>query len=318
MRRKNKPHRPRNNATADSWFKLAFSLFLLLFSSGLLLLFAISESGEGNVAVAWVVIGFFILLGLSGTYTSIQELRGKYDDFDSQKLPAWMDEDFYVAEHCYRKKVDGYYHLKPSLTPGCAARGLLIIAAMSGAIVTALMAGEQDFRDGIDNLAELVFVAVWYLIPLIFLVLGLRFYVESKLGNVTIRIAQPAVPGQELDTIICCKSRFPMTRLAVEILCQEEAKFTKGTDTETKREIIAKLPLCDIGMPKPGQSGEVCRRTFRIPLDAVPSFKSQHNQIEWLFKISRDFVFWRNVTSEIPLRVLSREMFEQEQRKWPN
>ena len=95
----------------------------------------------------------------------------------------------------------------------------------------------------------------------------------------------PLLPGEAFDGVVVFKKSGTVDLLKVTLQCVEEARYRRGTDTYTDRHTAYEQVLAEIRNPAQDQ----VRFEGQIPHDAMHSFTSSNNTIEWRLKVSRTF-----------------------------
>jgi hypothetical protein len=94
-----------------------------------------------------------------------------------------------------------------------------------------------------------------------------------------------------------------VSRLRIVLEGREEARYRRGTNTYTDREVFARVPIVDTA-----QAFEIPAGNARIdvPAGGVPSFTAEHNKIVWSLKVTCEIPRWPD--SEDEYEVLVRPM----------
>ncbi len=95
----------------------------------------------------------------------------------------------------------------------------------------------------------------------------------------------PLLPGEAFEGAILFKKHGTVDLLVVTLQCVEEAKYRRGTDTYTDRHTAFEQVLAEVRNPTQDQ----IRFEGQIPPDAMHSFTSSNNTIEWRLKVARTF-----------------------------
>lgn len=109
----------------------------------------------------------------------------------------------------------------------------------------------------------------------------------SSFGPTRIELSQfPLTPGQPTELVLTQAGRLRIQLLDVRLECEEVASFHQGTNVRTERRTVYSHRLFRRrGIPLP--AGEVLmeRLEFCIPEDAMHSFVSQSNRVQWKIEI---------------------------------
>lgn len=91
-----------------------------------------------------------------------------------------------------------------------------------------------------------------------------------------------------------------VTRLRIVLEGREEARYRRGTNTYTDRNVFASIPVVDTA-----QSFEIPAGQARVdvPADTVPSFEAEHNKILWQLKVCCEISHWPDSEDEYKVLV---------------
>ena len=190
--------------------------------------------------------------------------------------------------------------LKYELTPSPRNVWGLITAAVftigSVALATILIStaiaswrtGETDlFAAGLA--LPISFAACWSIYQFIRQLLKL-----TGIGQTALEIADyPLLPGRSYRAFISQNGRVRLRLLDVCLICQEEATFNQGTDILTEQATVfnQRLMRCRGIRITPGKPFE-SEFEFSIPAEAMHSFKSLNNRIQWMIVVSAQAKKW--------------------------
>ncbi len=95
-----------------------------------------------------------------------------------------------------------------------------------------------------------------------------------------------------------------LERLVIILEGAEEATYTRGTTTSTDRRVFARLPLVErtARLEMHEGSGEVL-----LPADAMPTFATEHNKIEWKIRVWGKIPWWPDLNEEYGVEVARAE-----------
>lgn len=112
----------------------------------------------------------------------------------------------------------------------------------------------------------------------------------------------PLVPGQRFDVFVSQPGRLRFQLLEVMLRCQEVATFTQGTNIRTESKTVYEERL----FRQRGVSAEDpfhCELTVTLPQDAMHSFVSANNRIQWQIVISAIVRGWPRFERIFPIVV---------------
>jgi hypothetical protein len=199
------------------------------------------------------------------------------------------------------------------LSPKTSVRGgffLALIVAIIWTVVTFFLIVGMYSGKTAEAGPPVWLPAIFILLNLAILVWPIKSFLRWTLtGQTTVDISSPtAFPGEPLEVIVSQPGQFTIDKCNVELICEESATYTAGTDTETKTEIVRTIPICDIGSVTARGGQMLTRQTVKIPEDAVLSFNASNNKITWMIRVK--MVIPKRPDSEqlFPVRVLSRQI----------
>lgn len=132
-----------------------------------------------------------------------------------------------------------------------------------------------------------------------------RLLVHSALGPTTIEVsAQPMIPGESYDLFVSQAGRLAIRSFRVELICEEEATYHQGTDarTETKAILSREVVSATDVETRPGAPLDL-RARLTIPAQAMHSFATPHNQVNWRLCVSADVERWPAFERSFPVIV---------------
>lgn len=95
----------------------------------------------------------------------------------------------------------------------------------------------------------------------------------------------PLLPGESFRGTIRFKRPGPLETLKITVQCIEEAKYRRGTTTYTDRHTAFEEVLVDAKNP----ASDTINFEGTIPADAMHTFASSNNSIDWNIKVVRTF-----------------------------
>ncbi len=115
---------------------------------------------------------------------------------------------------------------------------------------------------------------------------------------------EPLRPGERFRVSVYQEGSFPITSVEVALECQESATYRVGTDSTTVRETVHTAALGRLeGIRAQGSSTPILTCDARVPDDAMHSFKSSNNEIEWRIVVKMDIPRRPDVKDTFPFRV---------------
>lgn len=293
--------RPGTQSRLSGCFFLVFFGFFFAFPMFFLWALLNGEKVEGDVWVAWIIIPVFMLVGLGGMYAGIRTLLGK----GGQKADKGNAYSVPTPAKAPRPTANGYYKLKPELGHK-ATCAVLIFATLFWNGITWLAMGRSVFSEGKTDIGLLIFFLIFAAIGLVLIYASihslLRIFLTGETSVSTSSAA--ATPGQKLNVIINQAGSFTVTRLAVTLICEEEAKYRRGTDTITKRETVVDLTLCDRPDMRARNGQVLTQESLTIPPGAMHSFEASNNKIMWFIQVTMEIPSRPDIKQRFVLPVL--------------
>lgn len=150
-----------------------------------------------------------------------------------------------------------------------------------------------------------------FTIPFVLLGIGLIvFFVRQSLiatgiGPTLVEISDhPLYPGGRYRLFLQQAGRLRMNSLHVLLVCEEEATYRHGTDTRTETRRVYEQTLFELarfevqhGMPFETQCD------VELPAEAMHSFKSDHNEINWKILVKGNVSRWPDFERSFPVIV---------------
>lgn len=198
---------------------------------------------------------------------------------DSTMLPAIGLDDQSPGTH--------YPHRLPVIgTAGWRMAGLMMVTAIWNMLLAffVYVASLEYLRGNQPWLALMLVVllgvvGVWLAYNLIS-----EFWHRRGIGQTHVELSDhPLAVGGEYHAYLMQTGRMEARTLLVELVCEESASYQQGTDSRTSTETVIRQELRKWRnlTIDPSQPFEV-EFSFRIPTDAMHSFRSPHNEIRWM------------------------------------
>ncbi len=199
------------------------------------------------------------------------------------------------------------YRLPAQSAPQWALTGILLLCLFWNGIVLWIAVGifQDDARGASDSSALLVVlpfavVGVW---------LAWQFVRKARrmtgIGTTRVEISgHPLLPGQSYRILLSQSGRRHIDRLEALLVCEEEATYRQGTDTRTARQTVYQVPVY--------RRDQITIRTavpfedqcdVEVPADAMHSFKSDHNEVQWELVVRAAVAGWPPSERRFPVVV---------------
>jgi hypothetical protein len=188
--------------------------------------------------------------------------------------------------------------LRPTATPLGRFVGITLVALFwNGLVSVFVFQVGQAWRQGNGNGCATVF-----LIPFVLIGLALAFgVVQQLLILFNPRVRLTLAPGVLMTGgMAYLQWRLSgrgggVRRLRIVLEGREEARYRRGTNTATDREVFATLTVADTAQPAEIPAGNA---RVDVPAGALPSFTATHNKIVWSFKVTCEIPFWPDSADE--------------------
>lgn len=207
----------------------------------------------------------------------------------------------------------GFHRLSPQSTVRGSFLTALVVTLVWCAFTGFLTFGPPSQKSG-DSAAPVWLLGIFGVISLLLIFWTVKSFLRWTLtGQTTVDVSSAtAVPGEPIEIIVAQPGQFIIDQCNVELICQESATYTAGTDTETKTEIVRTIPICDIGNVTARNGQMLTRQTIVIPADAMLSFDARNNKITWMIRVKMVIPKRPDSQQLFPLRVLTRQIVELE------
>jgi hypothetical protein len=132
-----------------------------------------------------------------------------------------------------------------------------------------------------------------------------QLLVTTGIGPTLVEISDhPLLPGRQYDVFLSQTGRLRMSSLEVLLVCDEEATYRQGTNTRTEKHRVYERPMFrhedfHVRQDVPFEA----RLALEVPLGAMHSFKSQHNEINWSLVVKGKASGWPEYRRAFPLIV---------------
>jgi hypothetical protein len=188
------------------------------------------------------------------------------------------------------------FRLPMAVSPGWALFGTLGVCIFWNGIVSffvwlAIEGHLEKKPDWFLTVFIIPFVLVG--IALIFLFVR-RLLVIAGVGPTLLEISShPLQPGGDYRIFLSQSGRLAFHSLRVSLLCEESATYRQGTNTrketqEVYREEIFRREAFSIERGLPFET----EMMLSVPPNVMHSFKSRHNEINWILAVEGDVVRW--------------------------
>jgi hypothetical protein len=196
------------------------------------------------------------------------------------------------------------------LSSGClSVIAVAIVTVLSIIVATSFGFGSSEWsleleqrlaRNQLDTFSSRPWLAVAWLIP-IFLAGVWAIYQFFRqlmkligIGPTAIEVSHyPLRPGESCLVSLSQAGRVRLKLLDVSLICQEEATFNEGTDVRTETANVLDQRLyrqrgISLGARQPHEA----EFELKIPSNAMHSFKSQNNRVQWKIVVTGQAKSW--------------------------
>jgi len=189
-------------------------------------------------------------------------------------------------------KVLAYRLAQVGMTPGCRFGCAVAVAIFWNAILSSFVidAFNKWNRAGQIPWLDMLFLTPFVLVGLLMIgtafFFGVRWFVSTLTGQVAVEVsAHPMLPGDVVRIHIAQTGTFRLVRVAVLLVCTEEATYIAGTSKSTAKKEVAKHPLVDPGA-NPDGDGLPLTTDSTIPTGLMHSFDAPNNKIKWVLRVT--------------------------------
>jgi len=174
------------------------------------------------------------------------------------------------------------------LSPGASALAKAIGLSIAALIWNGISWGALFFVVRDREFIGMICVGIFGLIGLLILyAAGHAILGYILVGDSRVEISRdPVSPGESLRVFIFQKGSFPIEKLTLRLLCQEEARYRQGTDTVTAKNLVHEETIVEREGLRADSGAPIMDADVAIPADAMHSFKSSNNGVRWLLELS--------------------------------
>ncbi|MBN2578325.1 MAG: DUF3592 domain-containing protein [Pirellulales bacterium] len=199
------------------------------------------------------------------------------------------------------------YRLPIEASPGWAVFGMLLLVLLwnAGVAVMVCFAVGGHLSGGPDWPLTL-FCIPFALVGLFLIYVFFRkLLIATGIGPTLLEISEhPLYPGEEYQVFLSQTGRLKVNALTLSLVCEERATYQQGTNTRTETRPVFKQELFrreQFEIP-PGLPFETETR-LQVPLGAMHSFKSEHNEIQWTLVAEGDIAGWPDYKRAFPVLI---------------
>jgi len=250
-----------------------------------------------------LIPAIFVAVGVAGLVHSFR-LRRRANFSVPRMASALRRESPKGSERFQTADISGPVVLKPRASPLAKFVGALFIALFWNGIISVFLV--QVIHGWQRGRAEW-FLAI-FLIPFVLVGLGLLVFVAYTflaLFSPRVRLtatASSVLPGAAIQLTWATAGQVRKVRsLRVYLEGREEATYTRGTRSTTDTVAFATIPIAEVNDPSRIAAGAA---ELTIPVDAIHSFKSEHNKIVWALFVKADVLHMPDVKDEFEINVL--------------
>ncbi len=276
----------------------------------------------GFISVPFILVGAGGLLAMSGVFSSGKANPNSYqwDTGDSIKSDFRGDDSYGGGSSVGTSSYDddwpsdvsssGEVTLKPEGSPLGSFIGCTLLAIFWNGIVSVFLFGMfEDLTDGKIEFMDIFLVL--FMTP--FVLVGVALIVGIGYTFMALFNPRPTLTvsnsGVALGDTFRVRWKFTgntnsIRQLKIFLHGQEQASYTRGTNTYTDNETFAKLMLIDTTNFVDIATGDA---ELTIPSDTMHSFSASDNKIIWSLELSGDIAWWPDVNASFPFTVYSHE-----------
>ena len=199
------------------------------------------------------------------------------------------------------------FRLPVATSPAWALFVLLMACLFWNALVCVfVIIAVGSFLAGNPDWFLTIFISPFVLIGVGLIVFFFRqLLVTTGIGPTLVEISdQPLYPGKRYRLFVSQTGRLKISSLEVWLACEEEATYRHGTDTRTETRRVYQQPVFRL------EEFEVRRGLpfetdceVEIPIGAMHSFKSDHNEVTWKLVVKGKTSGWPEYERSFPVIV---------------
>jgi hypothetical protein len=132
-----------------------------------------------------------------------------------------------------------------------------------------------------------------------------QLVVHTAMGPTIVEISNhPLYPGGRYELLISQTGNLRMKLLAVQLVCEEEVTYHQGTDVRHETRLVFEQEVVRLSgfTIDPGSTFEK-EVEFAVPAEAMHSFASAHNSVNWKIVVSGQAEQWPAFVRSFPLIV---------------
>jgi len=185
--------------------------------------------------------------------------------------------------------------------------GVVACLGWNGIVAAFACLALSGFLEGRPDWLLTAFVIPFLLVGMAMIVYLFRcVMVATAVGPTWVEIsAQPLQPGGQYELLVSQTGRLRMHSLEVLLACDEEATYCQGTNTRRETLRVYQQPLyrCEQFQVRYGEPF-TARCLVDVPLGAMHSFQSEHNQINWKIEVKGEVAGWPSFERSFPVIIL--------------
>jgi hypothetical protein len=187
------------------------------------------------------------------------------------------------------------------LTVGAAsAISAMVATSLIVLVVDSTMKGRTDWV-GVVLATALTLATVWLFGQFFKLLL-----MQTTVGPTELEISNlPLIAGQTYTAFLSQPARLRLRLLELTLECEEHATFRQGTDIRTESQTVySQLLFRKRGVEVEENQMFQTAAEFTLPLQAMHSFRSQNNRIQWQIRLMATVTGWPAIERRFPLVVI--------------
>lgn len=285
-------------------FTIIFGSFFLVFAIGFILL----GGGGGQALINQVVAGVFGIVALVIIAHGLRRLFSPQDGrnaFPSVSPATRIEDDPNFPKRAPLKQGTHGLRLLAGAPPFRTAIGCGCVALFWNGIVATIFG--SIFSQGIgSDIGNLIGLLIFGGVGLV--LIGATVYQVLRaflVGNTYVEVERELVrPGEEFRVTVIQPGDFPITSALVQLVCEEVARYRRGTDTITVREEVYCHEIGSRNGLTASSSAPIAQLRVMVPLEAMHSFYASNNTIRWFIRVKLDIPGRPDVNESYDFRVL--------------
>jgi hypothetical protein len=195
----------------------------------------------------------------------------------------------------------GWYELQPDISPLGKFVGFLLAALLWNGIVGTVLF--LMYRSGDAPLFAMLIIGLFQLI-------GLGIVAGAVMQGLALFNPRPIVTVSAGAWVLgetgglrweIRGGGHRLASLKITLEGEESARYRRGTDTVTDKEVFQRIPLADTREPREIAAGSV---EVPVPPDTMHTFEAPNNSVKWKITLRGEITGWPDIEADYPVILL--------------